>query len=485
MVYLALLLLISAAGIFYLKGRGKKRNPVVKTQEGDLLDNAILDELKILSDNYMRLISGFTFSTEALHSEMKEVLNRTQGLSANSEEQAAAVMTISGFIETVDHSVKSFTAHARQMSELSSRTYEIVHAKHHDISQTVDMIESQYRKLQTSVKTIEALETKTKEAENLISSINRLSDQTNLLALNASIEAARAGDAGLGFSVVANEVKKLSDETSKVVKGSTELLKDIICRAHETKENMRDTVTDIHGQSCRLKQAVTDLVSVEQASKTISEANDELAMETTRVADSFSDILTMVQEMNHAVEDVASASVEINQSVEYETQMVDQLYTSLKALSDNNLDFSILMNKEFESKREEVVVVATSPYAPFVTFDNETGEAGGIDIDLIRRVYDGTEYTVKGKQMHIDTLKDLSSKRVAVLHGYAYFDAFDKHAHILKDYNTKEEIMFHKLVRNQADVVIMNEYSGDYYIRTNKLDRLVEKEGYKWGTRRD
>ncbi len=503
---------------------GNTREAVSKNGEVDF------QNLKDISDSYMRLISDFTFSTEALYLEMKDVLCKVEDLSANAEEQAASVEVIRDFVEQVNQSVMDFSNHALEMSGISQDAYDTVHKKQLDISQTVSHFENLYNKLRVSADKIQGLEDKTKNAEQLIKSIDRLSDQTNLLALNASIEAARAGAAGRGFAVVANEVKKLSEETSYVVKSSTTLLSEIIDLADETRAAVNESVSDIQIQSEQLDQSVADLISVERVTASMAQANTGFAGATKDLVASFTNILGMLRDMSLAIEEVASTASEVNQSVDYETQVINQLTVSLDRLEETNICLSVFVDEVLPRTKENTVVVATSPYEPFITYDKDKGTISGIDIDLIREVYKDTAYdvdvkivpwemslkmiqagvadliptisyskdrasyltlsnayrstsnfafyTLASKKTNIKDINQLKNCKVAVLQGYTYFEAFDSHPDIIKDYNTKEEIMFRKLEKAQVDAVIMNAYSGDYYVKAHGLDHLIKKAPY-------
>lgn len=109
-------------------------------------------------------------------------------------------------------------------------------------------VSSRGEAMNSFIATFEELLTHTKYIENISSEINDVASRTNLLALNASIEAARAGDVGKGFSVVADEVKKLSIGTKELVLSMNDTLKKIYSLTEEGSieiEKLKDRLNDV------------------------------------------------------------------------------------------------------------------------------------------------------------------------------------------------------------------------------------------------
>jgi len=138
------------------------------------------------------------------------------------------------------------------------------------------------------------LETGSREIENVIGLINTIAEQTNLLALNATIEAARAGEAGKGFAVVASEVKNLANQTAGATDEIGNLIKDIQKEVNEAVEANKD-ITSIIGEIDQLSAGIAAAVEEQSAataeiSRTVSNAAEHVDLITSRVTAVSSDV---------------------------------------------------------------------------------------------------------------------------------------------------------------------------------------------------
>jgi methyl-accepting chemotaxis protein len=155
--------------------------------------------------------------------------------------------------------------------------------------------------VETSAKTIHALNTRTIEIGNMVSLITNITSQTNLLALNAAIEAARAGEYGRGFSVVADEVRSLAARTSSVASEIGEKVETIRAEAQQAAAFMESSVADVDRGLRLAEEASTD--------------NTQLHRIVERMFDIIHHIDSNSQQHGHHVRDVATASQTMNKVV--------------------------------------------------------------------------------------------------------------------------------------------------------------------------
>ncbi len=138
------------------------------------------------------------------------------------------------------------------------------------VNKTGQDIESLYEKMQNATSLADSLNQRSNEITQVISLIDDIAEQTNLLALNAAIEAARAGEHGRGFAVVADEVRKLAEKTQKATKEIAVVVKSMQQEANDIQTNTHDInsiVGSIKGDVEEMKSSVKNNMIVAQAAK--------------------------------------------------------------------------------------------------------------------------------------------------------------------------------------------------------------------------
>lgn len=483
----------------------------------------------VLSDKYLELISRFSFSVEEIYMEMKEISHKVENIMSESEEQAASMISISDVVEDIYNNVEINLANSETSSEISKKSHDEIHTKIIELKDNIDELSRVRSLLDNTSTSIADLETKTLNAESLISRIDNISEQTNLLALNASIEAARAGEYGKGFSVIAEEIRALAGETNEVTSVISEIIEELRSSFLDTKEELIDVLDKIEKQTISIDKTIVSFENIEEVSKELFSKTNDISLNSKKIVEQIYNLKEFINSITHSVEEVTKSIVDVNQSVLLETKSVDNLNNSISKFEEVNFEFLQIVRDYYPDNR---ITVATVPYEPFIIYDSEKDIVEGIDIDMINKIYCEAGYQVEYKMVpwetsivmarkglvdilptieineereefldfsinyrdeskynfytsmdnniSIDNIDDLKGKRVGVLTGYNYYAEFDQNTSFERDFSFKEEIMFQKLLKGQIDVVVLNSYSGNYLIKKLNLIDKVKEENYKY-----
>ncbi|MEI6872433.1 MAG: methyl-accepting chemotaxis protein, partial [Verrucomicrobiota bacterium] len=258
--------------------------PITGEDELGRLANALNQACESLRSTLMDIVDGINTVASA-SAELSAVSQQVEVNSQGTTVQAQAVSKVSA---EVNESVQS-------VAEASGKNAESIREIAHNLAESVKIAADAVNTAQKTNQTIADLGTSSAEIGEVIKVIQSIAQQTNLLALNATIEAARAGDAGRGFSVVANEVKELAKSTS----AATE---DIAAKI----ETMQTNTANAVGAISTVGQIIEKISTLQHS---ISIAIEQQTMTTNEISRSIQDAAGGARQIDQSTSVVAQAAM--------------------------------------------------------------------------------------------------------------------------------------------------------------------------------
>ena len=311
------------------------QHAMIKMSQGDLsvhIDNQGENELGVLSDCLNKTAEQFAKLTQQLISVADTVDNSSQTLASTMEQADSNSQNMLMQVEQVATAVNEMSSTAmdisRNATEAESSAIEAnqsVDKGHHALQESNKISDKINHSIKESTEIVNQLKSYSNEIGAVIEVINGISEQTNLLALNAAIEAARAGEQGRGFAVVADEVRTLAGKTQSSTINIQEIITKLQNQASKADEYMQSNAYLID-EAQKIAQEVRDAFSdIAQSVSRISEMNSLVATASTEQSSVTDDISKNITQMVDMVnQNVAGISHSSKASVDLSKQSANQ-----------------------------------------------------------------------------------------------------------------------------------------------------------------
>jgi methyl-accepting chemotaxis protein len=312
------LVILAAAGALSYVTMGHMIAPLAAISEaaGRASEGAFAEPIAVTAQNEVGVLAeAFNHMTANLQSLLGQIAQTSQQLSGSGEQLAAEMNQINSTIEQIALTVNEMALGAgsqaqrveeasRAMVTLAKATGQITgNAQRTDAASrhAIQVVEDVRR-------VVETLGQKATRIERIVVDVDRVADQTNLLALNASIEAARAGEAGTGFAVVAHEVRRLADNSARLVAEIAELSQEIGNDLEHILNKMEETQQAVKQTAAMAQETTRAVQDQNTSSDAMVAAINEIAAVAEESAASSEQVAATVDDRAASVERIAKAS---------------------------------------------------------------------------------------------------------------------------------------------------------------------------------
>ncbi|OLN21258.1 hypothetical protein BTO30_16095 [Domibacillus antri] len=258
----------------------------------------------------------------------EQIATAMDEMAQGAEQQADAASNISELIESLNRQITDAREDGEQLSSSSEHVLHLSGDGRVQMEHTAHQMEQITTLVSSSVEKVRGLEQRTMEISHLVKVIQDISAQTNLLALNAAIEAARAGEHGRGFAVVADEVRKLAVQVDDSVKEITGIINGV-------QEETTDVVTSLNDGFEEVEKGSKAMVDTTETFAGIIDSVNDMASKIQMISTRLDSINDGSDKISSSSQEVASVSEESSAGVEETAAASRQLYASMEDIQES------------------------------------------------------------------------------------------------------------------------------------------------------
>jgi methyl-accepting chemotaxis protein len=346
----------------------------------------------------------------------EQLLRAIEAVARGAQEQAKAVAAASGLTNQISTIVRQVASNAQTVIENAVNATNAAQEGFKSLEATIRSMQTIVSKVNNSAIKVREMEQRSAEIHSIVETVQDIASQTNLLALNAAIEAARAGEHGKGFAVVADEVRKLAERSATSSKEIGELVKRIQATVEEAVISMNETTDEVQigmklanesgnslssildaaemvqkrasntsNASGEMQNAAEEMVSAMDAVSSVLDQNilatDQMSSSAQIVTQAIENIASVAEENSAAIEEVSASTEEVTAQSEEVAAQSEEVAASAQSLAALASQLSqVVAHFRLDGKHDlEEVITPQTEQAPLATLGEQALSGNGFN----------------------------------------------------------------------------------------------------------
>jgi len=294
----------------------------------DALGN-VVDSVNYMLDNFAKVLERVRTAAIDVSTSANQILASSEAMAKGASQQDQEITNTSSAVEQLTVSMKQVSNNAEASAEAARRALDAAEQGNRAVRDTLEGMQRIRASVQATAKKIKSLGDRSLEISEIINVINDITEQTNLLALNAAIEAARAGEAGRGFAVVADEVRKLAEHSRTATKDIAALIKAIQAETNEAVVVMEEGTREVEVGARLADQAGKALEAISSVVRQSAELVQEISLASKQQVRGTEGVANAMQIISGITRQTSQGTRQTARTVEEMVKLSEQLNDAL------------------------------------------------------------------------------------------------------------------------------------------------------------